>query len=213
MAWLSKPENAWRKFIIERDELRPGWIEDSLPISPEINLSKRELFALIIMAYAFTEDNQQWRVGFNSDDEEPNDGYVAKGKSKIRVEHKIVAQMEKTEVLEAILTTYKKNAAKGANYGKDRILVIHPNKSSDHGGLIKISDLRNEIGNESPFDKVFTLSIVATEGEDNRIGIIHLIQHYPPLPRKPTDSAQIIQIDFDFLTGLATIPYAGFIAH
>lgn len=213
MAWLSKPDNAWRKYILEPNGLKPGWVEDSRPISPEIRLSKRELFALIILAYVFADQNLQWRVGFDLNDEEPNDGFIAKGKSKIRIEHKVVAQMQKTEVLEAILELYKKSAAKGANYGKSRILVIQINKESDHGGLIKISDLRKAIGNTSPFDKVFTLSVVATKGENNHISAIHLIQHYPPLAKERANEVPIIQVDFNFMTGTATIPYAGFVAH
>ncbi len=149
-------------------------------------------------------------MGYDENDEEPNDGYITDGTSKVRIEHKVVAQMENKEVSTAILATYKKNANKGPAYGKSRILVIQPNKSSDHGGAIRISDLTNEIGGECPFDQVLTLFMMAKTGEGERTGVMNIAQHYPPpnigehLPGKG-----MAQVDFDFPTGNATVPHCG----
>lgn len=210
MNWQSKPENAWCNHILPEAQNNPTWIEDSRPISDKLKLSKRELFSLIILAHTYSNGNGEWRVGFDIDDEEPNDGFFIKGKNKVRVEHKVVAQMQKEEVMKAILSIYKKSAKKGRDYGKDRILIIQPNKPSDHGGLVKISDLSYEIGEESPFDKVFTLMMVSSNN-GGRVGIMHLIQHYPPLKNRNKPGDGITQIDFDLISGSAKIPHAGIV--
>ena len=207
--WESSPNIAWDEYIISSAS-NQRWIEDSKYISTNIELSKRELFALIILAHLYNKDEGNWVVGYDGSDEEPNDGYITNGTSKIRIEHKVVAQMEKKEVLDAILATYNKYAIRGSAYGKGRVLVIQPNKSSDHGGLIKISDLTTEIEDECPFDQVLTLSMVAKTGEGERIAVMHITQHYPPpnigehFPGKG-----MAQVDFDFSTGAATVPHCG----
>jgi len=205
--WLAKPENAWINHIKTDAASNSTWVEDSSPISRDLAICKRELFGLIILAHACNKTNRSWRVGFDANDEEPNDGFIAKGKTRLRIEHKVVAQMQKEEVLEAILSVYKKSAKKGCDYGKDRILVIQPNKSPSHGGLIKISDLTKEIDGQSPFDKVITVGLVSSK---NGIGIFHLIQHYPPLQRKSVIGSGITQIDFDYATGQANLAHEGF---
>ncbi len=201
--WVCKPENAWVKYILPDASKNPNWVEDSKEISTTISLSKRELYSLIILSYACSYQNKGWKVGYDKKDEEPNDGFIFNGKNRLRIEHKVVAQFEPKEVLEAIISTYTKYAKKGIGYGKNRILIIQPNKPSDHGGMIKISELTESIDIDCPFEQVITLSLVNTEGENGRIGNIHLIQHYPP-------SNKIIQIDFDFLAGQASVPYSGF---
>ena len=205
--WQAKSENAWIKHIKADAVSNAAWVEDSSPISKELPICKRELFGLIILAHACSNNNGAWRVGFDPNDEEPNDGFIVKGKTQLRIEHKVVAQMQKEEVLEAIISVYKENAKKGDDYGKDRILVIQPNKAPTHGGLIKISDLTKEIGDHSPFDKVITVGLVSSK---NGIGIFHLIQHYPPLQKKSVSGSGITQVDFDYATGAANILHEGF---
>ncbi len=205
--WLAKPENAWITHIKADAASNSAWIEDSSPISKNLAICKRELFGLIILAHACSKTSGVWRVGFDANDEEPNDGFIAKGKSRLRIEHKVVAQTQKEEVLEAILSVYKKSAKKGDDYGKGRILVIHPNKAPSHGGLIKISDLTKEIDGHSPFDKVITIGLVSSK---KGIGIFHLIQHYPPLQGKSVTGSGITQVDFDYATGQANLAHEGF---
>ena len=205
-AWTSAPDLAWRNHILPHTA-NARWVENSKDISKEIKLKRRELFALIILAHLYNKDSGNWLVGCNASDGEPNDGYITNGDSKVRIEHKVIAQMEPKEVLKAILSTYQKNAAKGAAYGKDRVLVIQPNKPSDHGGLIRISDLTQKIGDQCPFEKVVTLSMVAKKGEGGRIGVMHIIQHYPPKAGKHRAGTGIAQVNFDLLTGKATIPH------
>jgi len=205
--WISKPKNALHKYILPESH-KPKWLEDSSSISNEIDLSKRELFGLINLACIYSFETE-WNVGFDINDGEPNDGFITpdrqlKGKnqkiSKVRVEHKIVAQMDKREVLKAILETYDKYASKGKSYGKNRVLIIQPNKGSDHGGLIKISDLTDKIGKESPFDKVFSLVMVGKSTKKD-CTIMHLIQHYPNFSEEVYSNKGIIAIELNFVTG------------
>ncbi len=205
--WILKPKKALLKYIIPESH-KQKWLEDSSSISNEIDLSKRELFGLANLAclYSF---RTEWNVGFDINDGEPNDGFITpdrllKGKKqkirKVRVEHKIVAQMDKREVLKAILETYDKYASKGKSYGENRILIIQPNKGSDHGGLIKISDLTHKIGKESPFDKVFSLFMVGKSTKKD-CSIIHLIQHYPRYSEEIYTNKGIYVIELNFVTG------------
>lgn len=203
--WTSKPANAWCKYI--RPYLsNPGWIEDGKNISEDIELSKRELFALIILAHAFNSGTNQWRVGYDPNDgKQQNDGHVTNGSKKFIVEHKVVAQMQQEEVLEAILAVYKKSAQKGEQYGKDRILIIQPNKQSDHGGLIRISALKDLINNDSPFDRVLTLGATA-QIQDGAAIAMHFIQHYP---HDIKGNSGLSQIDLNLSKGDAVVSSSG----
>jgi len=201
-----KPDVAFRKYIRPFVK-KTKWIEDSSDISSIIKLNKRELFALIVLAYSKGED---WVVGYDSDDYEPNDGYITNAKEKIQIEHKVIAQMDKREVLDAILGTYKKYAARGKGYGQNRVLVIQPNKASKHGGLIKISSLKDAIKGESPFDKVLTLAPVTFKGGGNKIAVMHIIEHYPR-EGKFESGKWLTQVDLDFKKGTAKIPHRGII--
>ena len=205
--WQAKPENAWVNKIKVDAASNSAWIEDSSPISKDLPICKRELFGLIILAHACSNSRRLWRVGFDPNDEEPNDGFIAMGKTRLRIEHKVVAQMQKEEVLAAIISIYKKSAEKGADYGSGRILVIQPNKAPSNGGLIKISDLTKEIGDYSPFDKVITLGLMSSK---NGMGIFQLIQHYPPLKNESVSGSGITRVDFNYVTGAANIPFEGF---
>jgi hypothetical protein len=205
--WISKPKNALLKYIIPEFN-NPKWLEDSSSISDEIGLSKRELFGLINLACIYSFETK-CNVGFDINDEEPNDGFITTGRilkgnkqkiDKIRVEHKIIAQMDKREVLKAILETYDKYASKGKSYGENRILIVHPNKGSDHGGLIKISDLTDNIGEDSPFDKVFSLGMIGKSKNKDCI-IMHSIQHYPRCKEKGSRFNGVIAIELNFVTG------------
>ncbi len=142
MEWESNPDAAWRDFILPAAE-DAGWVEDGKNISSDIKLSNRELFGLIILAQALSDGDASWSVGYDSTDPEPNDGYVTDGTKKLGVEHKIIAQQEKTDVLETMLNRYEKFRDKGPDYGKDKVFIIQPNKSTL--GAIKVSDLSDLI--------------------------------------------------------------------
>lgn len=210
--WTSSPEDAWQEYVLSEASNNSRWINDSKPVSQEIGLSKRELFALIVLAQlhnGYTGPGGGWRVGYDPDQGEPNDGYITNGALTIRFEHKVIVEEAKEEVLDEILSTYGKHAKLGPNYGKDRVLVIQPNKAPAHGGLIKISDLTNhisdlaqQIGVACNFDRVLTLVQVALTGDKNRTSVMHLIQHHPP---SQSDRAPIAQVDFDFPTGAAIV--------
>ncbi|GEM_PF-2448604 len=203
--WKSRPANAWCKYIASSIG-KPKWIEDGAPISESIPLKKRELFAQIVIAHAINNGNDKWRVGYDpADGQQQNDGNVSNGKRKLIIEHKLVTQMEKGEVLTAILDRYEKAKILGEQYGKNRVLVIQPNKKSDHGGLIKISSLRDLIGKESPFEQVLSLGATAFIQEGKAVAM-HLIQHYPE--NKKGDSG-ITQVDLDFFTGEAQVSSSG----
>jgi len=204
------PENAWLEYI-QPHLSNTIWLEDSKHISSEIELNKRELFALIVLAHLYSQNpNSQkkiWKVGYDDSDVEPNDGYIVNNSSKVRFEHKIVPQFSEDEVLNAILSTYQDQAIKGSGYGSNRILIIQPNKAPKHGGMIKISKLTDEIGTDCPFEKVFTLGVVSF---DKGIAKIHLIQHFPPRNKGDYFPGKgIAQVDFNLITGGAVIPHCG----
>jgi len=192
------PEDAWQHYILPYAHIAT-WMEDSKPISDEISLSKRELYGLILLAHInnHLSSNKNWLVGYDEDAPEPNDGFVTDNNSRINVEHKIIPQMSKEDPLEAILSAYEKYAAKGASYGEKRTLIIHPNIKTR--GLIRISDLRDKISGESPFDRVLLMHAV-TKGQNNIIPI-HITEHYPGFG--------IAQVDFNLLTGEANVPHYG----
>ena len=195
--FFSTPEVAWRDHIMASYST-PKWMEDSSDISDEIPLSKRELFGLIVLAHIRKHQfqNQDWFVGYNADDGEPNDGYVSDGNTKARVEHKLVPQMVDQPALEAILSTYAKYARLGDAYGNSRVLIIFANKATQ--GLIKVSSLRDEIQDDCPFDQVLLMYAVSTE-EQGATVILHITEQYPKL--------SIAQVDFDITTGSATVPH------
>jgi hypothetical protein len=203
--WTCLPAVAWQRYILPSTG-KPGWVEDSKDISEQIGLSKRELFSLIVLAHLRGGVKGGWLVGYDPDDGEPNDGYITDGETKLRIEHKVVAQMDKREVLNAIIGTYAKYAKKGASYGKHRILVINPNKSAK--GLVKISDLGKRIGDQCPFDRVFIVGCVSRR--QNGVWVMHITQQYPAVVRNPKGtSVGIGEVLFDTPTGVATVTHNG----
>ena len=202
--WTSEPHLAWCDHI--RPHLRAGWLEDSAKIIPEvIDLSKRELFGLILFAQIYSHvTGNNWIVGYDINQSEPNDGFISDRDSAVMFEHKIVAQQDGREALEAILGTYKKYEKRGRAYGEHRTMLIHPNKSSN--GAIRISALNDEIGNQCPFDRVF--SLVAVKFETPMV-IMHIIQHFPPDTRPAFPGKGISQINFDMANGRGTVASHG----
>ncbi len=196
MIWTAKPEDAWVEHILPV-LTTAGWIENSRDISADLKLSRRELLGIILVAHAMRKQfNTPWLVGYDPADGDQNDGHVTDGTDKVIVEHKVVAQMDPREVLSAIKGTYTKYVDKGgAEYGKNRTLIIHPNKSTSHGGMIKISELRDQINNQSPFDRVITMGAVAQYSD--RI-VWHLVQHYPD---DQLGKGSITQIDLYYQSG------------
>ena len=186
------PEEAWCDYI--GGATPNGWLEDSKEISADINLSKRELFGLILLAYMRNHQHQNWRVGYDLSDPEPNDGFIYDGMSKTFVEHKLIPQMAKESPLEAILSTYGKYAKMGDAYGSNRVLIVFANKASE--GMIKISSLRDKIQNKCPFDQVLLINCMA---QKDTIAVILISEHYP--------GNGIAQIDFNLTNGTATVPH------
>ena len=199
--WQSTPEEAWKNHILPKASTNSRWINESKAISDTIGLNMRELFGLIILAHLKNGNNTIWETGFDQAQGEPNDGYITDGHSTIRIEHKVIVEEAKQEVLDEILDTYQRFAAKGPSYGKDRVLVIQPNKPPDHGGLIKISELAKSIGNSCNFERVLTLSMVSRKGEGDRKGVFHLIQHFPSI------KSGIAEVVFDFPTGTGEVTH------
>ncbi len=195
--WTSQPSNAWIKHLFKASQ-KAKWIEDSKKISDSIPLSKRELFTLVILAHLqnSVNDSNSWRVGYDFDASEPNDGLITTGKSRIDIEHKLVPQMAREEVLKAILDTYEKYAKRGEAYGSGRTLIIYGNKQTQ--GLIKISSLRDQINNKCPFDRVLLMHAVSMK-ENGTTAVIHISEHYP--------GNSMAQVDFNLLTGKAEVPY------
>ncbi len=194
------PSKAWIDQLRARYLSEPNkWLENSHDISPDIPLSNRELFALIILAYARNGDgtNQTWNVGYDAAMSQPNDGLITDGNERIHIESKLVAQMDKREVLDAILGTYAKYQARGSAYGNNRSLVIYGNKATR--GLIKVSSLHDEIAVDCPFDRVFLVHAVVNKMAEGKV-VMHITQHFP--------SMELTQVDFNIIDGSASVPYA-----
>jgi hypothetical protein len=174
-------------------------MEDSSDISTDLPLSKRELFGLILLANLRNHQYQteDWGVGYDPSDSEPNDGFVSNGQSKQHVEHKLIPQMTKEQALEAILSTYDRFASKGEAYGGDRTLVVFANKATR--GMIRLSSLRDEIGSECPFDEVLLMHVAAWR-EPGKVAVFHITQHYPGLG--------LAEIVFDLTTGRAEVTHS-----
>lgn len=192
----SDPASAWVNYLRHK-YFTPNWIEDSRDISTEVPLSNRELFALIILAYARSGTNSEkvWNVGFDSNASEPNDGFIHDGNQRIDVESKLVAQMERKDVLDAILSTYQKYKKRGKAYGKNRSLVIFGNKPTR--GLIKVSSLHDLIEEDCPFDQVLLMHACTIKVKEAQ-AIMHITQHYPAM--------ELTQVDFNIVDGTASVP-------
>ena len=201
---LSRPDVFWRSSV--PSPLVAGWVEDSSPCSDELPLSKREVLALVLMAYAAGGVPPTWSAGFDPEAGEPNDGFVSDGTVRLHVESKLVPQFS-TDVLRDILATYEKYERLGGAYGSGRVLFILTNAGD--GRMVKISSLRDQIADASPFDAVVHGGAVSTK-EDGAVVVFHLFQAFPALTlegREP--GAGLTQIDFDLRTGLASVPHAG----
>lgn len=205
MTWTSDPTVAWRSYIAPHNG--EAWVEDGSPISDEVILSKRELFGLIVMAHLHSKNGGEWLVGYDPTVPEPNDGFITDGKICLVFEHKLVPVMEPDDVLEAIKERYARNAAHGSAYGASRSLIIQANKATV--GAIRISDLRTLIEEaECPFDAVFSLAAVAMRSNDT--AALHVIQHYPPIPKsEPRRPRGISQVNLNIVSGDAEVELAG----
>lgn len=170
-------------------------MDDSRDISNVLQINNRELLALIVLAHYQNHiyKTNRWRIGYDPNASEPNDGLITNGKNRIDIEHKYTTHWNKEDSLDAILKTYDKNAAKGEAYGKGRTLIIHANKASPH--LIKISTLRDQIQNKSPFDRVLLLSFVSYNFP---FIMIHMTEHFP-------SQIGIVGIELNTLSGKAKI--------
>ena len=193
----AQPIVAWRDHLLPRAS-KKGWFDDSRDIDRVgLPLSNRELFGAILLALIYTDaTGASWDVGYDPHQSEPNDGFVSDGTNVIRLEHKCVHEKSTEDVLAAIIHRYKKAEAKGEDYGKDRTLVIHPNKATN--GMIRISDLTQAIEESCAFDRVYSLGAVSER--PNHTYVFHLSQHYP----RPAGVKA--QIDFRFGDGHDKIP-------
>jgi hypothetical protein len=171
------PQKAWIKYLKSRIN-HQRWIEDSSKI-PNIGLSNRELFGLIILTHIInnTSGNSNWNIGFDKNQPEPNDGFITDGRKSIFFEHKLVTQMTNDEVLAAILATYNKYSSKGPQYGSNLTLIIYCNKTTKNA--IRISDLKTEIEKgQCPFDSVLFMGAVPSDTIKTK-PIIHTHEYYP----------------------------------
>lgn len=196
--WTEYPDKAWRDHILPDAAKDPKWINDGSSITEDNPLSKRELFGLIMLAYLHGDD---WLVGFDPDQhDQQNDGLITDGDAVIRYEHKVIVEEQPRDVLTELLATYQKYSIekKGESYGKNRTMIIHINKESDHGGLIRISDLTHSIGEACAFDRVWTVSLCSAKG---RYGVWHLTHHYPRI------SDSVAEIHFDYPTGKGKVTH------
>lgn len=171
-----QPADAWKKYIVPAlSNLK--WLEDSSKISAKVELSKRELLGLILYSY-YLDESGAIQVCWNSDDYEPNDGFLDIGSGKsIRCEHKLIPQMDKRDVVHALKETFSKYAKQGASYGENRHLIIHANLASV--GLAKISDLHHMIKDDCPFDMAFSTGVNGFE--DSQIVRFSFVEQYPNL--------------------------------
>jgi len=170
------PSVAWVEHVLPDASSCERWLEDSKKISSSLGLSKRELFALIVLATVrqHHEPSSPWLIGYDPKGTEPNDGYVCNMSSCVFVENKLVPRMEKREVLNAIKDTYRKYAAKGESYGGGRALVIYCNAGTE-GHAIEISQLHDEIASECPFDQVYVMHAI----KQDRLLTFALTEHFP----------------------------------
>lgn len=170
------PMDAWQTYLANSVDT-PGWLESSQNLSRTVGLSKRELLGLILYSYRLDEGGTI-PVCWNREDPEPNDGFLSLPENVIiRCEHKIIPQLNTTEILDSMTETYERYAALGAGYGSDIHLIIHINRQTI--GLVRVSSLHDAIGNDCYFEKVLLASVNGFEGEDIiRFG---LGEHYPAL--------------------------------
>ncbi len=198
--WTEYPDKAWRDHILPHAN-DVNWINRSRNIVG-VGLKMRELFALVILAHIYNKDCCSWVVGYDPDQGEPNDGLITDGDRVIRIEHKVIVDQNPGEVLDEILETYRRHSPdkKGANYGKDRTLIIQPNKEPSHGGLVKISDLTNEIadtvGQTCSFDRVLTLNQFARATNGGEVRPMAITQHHPKI-----DGTSMAQVQFHTPSG------------
>lgn len=199
------PVSAWEVFI-RPVAGREGWFEANRKAAPELPISHRELVGLIVLAHAMGPGAV---VGFDPQQSEPNDGFVQLADRRICAEHKIVSVRDRREALDAIVGTYAKYARNGPAYGRGRTLLIHPNKEASHGGSVRISELRTEIGESCPFDRTFTVHVIRQE---SRRVLFHLIQHFPWPPELGTSGGGgITDVTIDTATGIANVAHRGIV--
>ncbi|HUF23540.1 MAG TPA: hypothetical protein VMN81_05375 [Vicinamibacterales bacterium] len=150
------PQEAWVKHVKPALNIA-AWIEDSSAVGTDIDLSKREVLSLLLIAHVRRDQTQaNCRIGYDTEGVEPNDGFVEGKDGAIHVESKLVAQYDERPLLDAIRETYDKYEGRGPAYGSGRELMVFANRASDRPGLTRVSSLRDHIltRKESPFDRV-----------------------------------------------------------
>jgi hypothetical protein len=77
------------------------------------------------------------------------------------------------------------------------------------GRLVKISPLREQIADASPFDAVIHGGAVSTR-EGGAVVVFHLFQAFPALSdERNVRGPGLTQVDFDLRIGVASVPHAG----
>lgn len=168
------PEEAWVQFI-KPVLATPAWVEDSISVDSRLNLSKRELLSLLLIAHLWRQETEATCVvGYDADGVEPNDGFVECHGDRVCIESKLVAQFDKRPLLDAITKTYDKYEKRGSAYGKGRDLVVFANRASERPGLTKISSLRDHLvaRGGSPFDRVLLAYFRTSQSAEIDFGVI-----------------------------------------
>ena len=196
------PAEFWTTHVPQ--PLEPDWIEDSREASSGLPLSKREILALVLLAYARGGAKDPWLVGFDASTPDPNDGYITSDESRmdVVVESKLVTHLvtEPKDVVQSILDTYSRFVERGAGYGGDRSLVIHAN--AGNGRLRRLSDLADHIGDDSPFDRIIHMGAIRPDGS-----IWHLYEAFPGGSDGP--GANMAEVHFDLRTGTGKVTHCG----
>ena len=170
------PQDAWVTYIAGSID-EPGWLEASDPISNAVGLSKRELLGLILYSYRL-DDSGSIYVCWDSEDPEPNDGYLHLPSGEdLHCEHKVITQFDSREILDAITESYERYEGFGQAYGSGVHLILHSNQESV--GLVKVSALHDAVGDKSYFDKVLMASVNGFEKND--VIRFALDEHFPRL--------------------------------
>ena len=203
---LLTPERAYLDYVKPHIH-KENWLYKSDPIeSLDLDLSVRELLGCILMAHLYkgTRGSEgPWHVGYDNTQAEPNDGLVQGSRDVYRMEHKIITNYQGRTTLDALVDLYDTYNNKGANYGKDRTLLIQADAPSGPPGappgvLIKVSGLKDHIATgECHFDHVMLIYVVSRSDAHAEFRIL---QSHPAPSGNP-----LYRVYFDLMTGSAKV--------
>lgn len=165
----------------------------------------REIFALVVLAYARGEEGLPWGAYFDEAIPEPNDGCISDGREVMVIENKLVPAHSRDVLFESF-SRYEKFARMQSAYGGGRNLVIHANAGD--GTMVKVSDVRDAIdaAGDCPFDRVFQLHCVVDRA--GGAAIMHIVDAYPKIPSTRV-GAGLTEVAFQLDTGRAEVRHSG----